>query len=228
MSAAANATPVTGTFTNVKYNGSATVPTAAGTYAVTADFTPDDTLNYNSLIAAPAGDFVIAKAPTTTAVTCSTGPFTYTGAAIAPCTASVTGAAGLNQALPVTYANNTNAGTATAGAGYAGSANYLPSSDSKNFTIAKASTTTTVTCSAGPFTYTGAAFTPCTASVAGAAGLNQVLAVTYVDNTNAGTATAGAGYPGSANYLASSGSKNFTIGQATPKLSVTNSPAADL
>ncbi|MFN8466042.1 MAG: MBG domain-containing protein [Caldilineaceae bacterium] len=304
LSAKVNATPVAGTFADVKYNGSSDVPTAAGTYAVTADFTPDDPLGYNSLDDAPAGDFVIAKAPTTTTVTCGAGPFTYTGAAITPCTASVTGAGGLNQTPAVVYTGNTNAGTATAdftpddplgynslndapagdfviakapttttvtcgagpftytgaaitpctasvtGAGglnqtpavvYAGNtnagtatasfsfaenANYLASSDSKNFTIAKAPTTTTVTCGAGPFTFTGAAITPCTASVTGAGGLNLVLAVVYTGNTNAGTATASASYAGSTNYLASSGSKNFTIGQATPKLSVTNSPAA--
>jgi hypothetical protein len=32
-----------------EYNGSATVPTNAATYAVTADFVPTDTTNYNSL-----------------------------------------------------------------------------------------------------------------------------------------------------------------------------------
>jgi hypothetical protein len=41
----------------VKYNGSATVPTNAATYAVTADFVPTDTTNYNSLPALSAGDF---------------------------------------------------------------------------------------------------------------------------------------------------------------------------
>jgi hypothetical protein len=32
----------------VKYNGSATVPTNAATYAVTADFVPTDTTNYTT------------------------------------------------------------------------------------------------------------------------------------------------------------------------------------
>ena len=62
-----NATPqaaivtgsVAGTVGNIKYNGSATVPTAIGTYAITADFVAGDSANYNSLINAAAGDFVI-------------------------------------------------------------------------------------------------------------------------------------------------------------------------
>ncbi len=62
-----NATPqaaivtgsVTGVVSNIKYNGSASVPTAIGTYAITADFVAGDSANYNSLINAAAGDFVI-------------------------------------------------------------------------------------------------------------------------------------------------------------------------
>jgi len=50
---------VDGTVSNVKYNGSSDVPTALGTYAVTADFAPVDNTNYSSLTAAPAGNFVI-------------------------------------------------------------------------------------------------------------------------------------------------------------------------
>ncbi len=52
-----------GTVDNILYDGSATVPTDAGTYAVTADFTPEDTLNYASLTDEPAGDFVILQRP---------------------------------------------------------------------------------------------------------------------------------------------------------------------
>ena len=51
---------VAGTVSDIKYNGSATAPTNAGTYAVTADFIPDDTANYDSLFDAPAGGFVIS------------------------------------------------------------------------------------------------------------------------------------------------------------------------
>ena len=81
--------------------------------------------------------FAIEKADSTTIVTCPVS-VTYTGSAQEPCTAKVTGAGGLNQSLSVSYSSNTDAGTATANAGYAGDANHKPSDDSKTFTIEKA------------------------------------------------------------------------------------------
>ena len=47
----------------------------------------------------------------------------------------MTGAGGLNQSLTVTYTDNTNAGTATASATFAGDANHSGSSDPETFTI---------------------------------------------------------------------------------------------
>ena len=254
-------------------NINAGTATASASYPGSANYLPSN----------GSQTFTIDAAATTTTVTCTAGPFTYTGSAIEPCTAAVTGpglnqalavtyagninagtatasasypgsanylpsngsqtftidagcddddgdlycgavhlhrcghralhgdrdrSGGLNETLAVTYAGNVNAGTATASASYAGSANYLPSNDSQTFTIVQAATTTTVTCTAGPFTYTGAAIEPCTATVTGP-GLNQTLAVTYAGNINAGTATASASYPGSANYLPSNGSRDL-------------------
>ena len=79
----------------------------------------------------------------------------YNGAAQTPCTATVTGAGGLNQSLTVSYTNNTNAGTATASASFAGDANHAAGSDSANFTINAAA----VTATAGSYTgvYDGSA-----------------------------------------------------------------------
>ena len=48
-----------GTVSNVKYDGFGTVPSAAATYAVTANFVPTDSTNYNTLTAQSAGNFVI-------------------------------------------------------------------------------------------------------------------------------------------------------------------------
>jgi hypothetical protein len=53
---------VSGTVSNVHYNGSATVPTAVGSYSITADFAPSDSTNYNSLSGALVGSFVINPA----------------------------------------------------------------------------------------------------------------------------------------------------------------------
>ena len=158
--------------------------------------------------------FTVGKTATTTTVTCSGGPFSYTGSAHTPCTATVTGAGGLNQSLTVSYTDNVNPGIATASASFTENANYLGSSDSENFTIGKATTTTTVACAGGPFSYTGSAHTPCTATVTGAGGLNQSLTVSYTDNVNPGTATASASFTENANYFGSSDSENFEVEQA--------------
>src|SRR6185436_14115765 len=108
--------------------------------------------------------------------------------------------------------NNVNAGSATASASFAATANYLASSDSKNFTIGKAASTTTVTCGAGPFTYTGSAQMPCTASVSGAGGLRSLLTVCYSNTATAGSVMSPGTSAATATCLASSDSKNFTSG----------------
>jgi hypothetical protein len=79
----------------------------------------------------------------------------YNGSAQTPCSAAVTGAGGLNLTPDPVYANNVNAGTASASYTYTGDANHSGGSDSKDFTIDQAPSVTTVTCDAGPFTYTG-------------------------------------------------------------------------
>ncbi|WP_206684098.1 hypothetical protein, partial [Pontibacter beigongshangensis] len=61
------------------------------------------------------------------------GPFTYSGSAIEPATVSVTGAGGLNLTPAAEYANNIDAGTASASYSYGETANYLASSDSEDF-----------------------------------------------------------------------------------------------
>ena len=65
---------VPGTVSNIRYNGVLSNPVDAGSYAVTANFVPDDTAHNNSLTDAPAGNFVIVKANPTVKVT----PYTVT------------------------------------------------------------------------------------------------------------------------------------------------------
>ncbi|MBL0348693.1 hypothetical protein [Candidatus Villigracilis affinis] len=50
---------VAGTVSNILYNGSTTQPTTPAPAAIMADFVPTDGVNYNSLVAASAGNFVI-------------------------------------------------------------------------------------------------------------------------------------------------------------------------
>ena len=57
---------VVGNFpTAIKYNGSTTIPTNAGTYTITTDFVPNEISNYNSLTNEIAGSLIINKAPIT-------------------------------------------------------------------------------------------------------------------------------------------------------------------
>jgi hypothetical protein len=224
------------------YSGSAIEPCTAsysGAGGLSGTLTPTYSDNINSgtatATATYAGDanhqgstrsasFTITRASTTTIVNCPATE-TYTGSAIEPCTATVTGAGGLNQSVtPVLYANNTNAGAATASATYAGDANHEGSTGNSGFTINKASSTTTVNCPANQ-TYTGSAIEPCTASFSGAGGLSGTLTPTYLNNIDAGSATASATYGGDANHDGSTGNSGFTIAKASSTTTV-NCPAS--
>src|SRR5438876_978310 len=135
---------------------------------------------------------------------------------IEPCTAAATGPGGLNvEVTPVSYTSDTNAGTESASATYGGDANHLGSTGTGSFSIGQAASTTTVSCPAGPYTYTGSAQTPCSATVTGVGGFSLTPTPGYTDNTNAGTATASHTFAGDANHTGSSDSKTFTIGQAS-------------
>jgi hypothetical protein len=165
--------------------------------------------------------FAIGKAASTTMVTINGAPFSYTGAAVTPATVSVTGAGGsiLAPAAVAVYANNVNAGTASANYSFAGDDNHEPSSDSETFAIGKAASTTTVTIHGGPFTFTGAAHTPASVSVTGL-GLNVTPSAVYANNVNAGTATASYSFAGDANHDPSGDSETFAIGQAAATVDV--------
>src|SRR4029078_3767525 len=117
------------------------------------------------------------QAASATVVTCPTAPVTYTSSALTPCTAHVTGAGTLDEAVTVTYTDNTNAGTAHASASYTGDANHTGSSGTGTFTIDQAASATVVTCPTAPVTYTSSALTPCTAHVTGAGTLDEAVTV---------------------------------------------------
>jgi|GEM_PF-2773760 len=72
---------IEGSVTDIRYDGSADAPVQAGSYSVTADFTPVDTSTYESLVDAYAGTFVIDPALPSVFVTNS--PVTYSGSPLA-------------------------------------------------------------------------------------------------------------------------------------------------
>jgi hypothetical protein len=128
--------------------------------------------------------------------------------------------------VTVVYANNTNAGTATADASFAGDANHNGSTATQvSFTIDKAGSTTTINCPTN-VTYDGTPQTPCTATATGAGGLSVSVTVTYGNNINAGTATADASYGGDANHNGSTATQvAFTIDKAGSTTTI-NCPAS--
>jgi uncharacterized Zn-binding protein involved in type VI secretion len=137
----------------VTYNALATVPTNAGTYAVAVNFTSTDN-NYNN--ATGSGSILINKAASITTVS-GTFTFTFDGNAH-PATVSVTGAGGLSLTPDPVYScghapSNVADSGCTASYNFAGDDNHNPSSDSKTYTISKA--TPLVTISGGPFTFDG-------------------------------------------------------------------------
>ena len=134
-------------------------PTSVGPAVGTTTITPvvSGTGLTNFAITLVNGSFTISKVPSVTAVSCPAS-VTYNGSAQTPCTATVTGAGGLNQTLTVSYTNNINVGTATASASFAGDANYTASNDSKTFQITKA--LVTATAGSGSAVYDGVAKSP--------------------------------------------------------------------
>ena len=206
--------PTCGVYTDGTYSTAVTGTAAAGTYVSHCSGGSIST----GVLDLIDGTLTVAKAASSTVITCPSSA-TYTGSALTPCTAAVTGDGGLNTTATITYANNTNAGTATADASYAGDANHNGSTATQaTFTIAKAASSTVITCPSSA-TYTGSALTPCTAAVTGDGGLNTTATITYANNTNAGTATADASYAGDANHNGSTATQvSFTVAKATQTL----------
>lgn len=216
---------VPGTINNVLVGGSAS-QTNVGTYAVTANFTPDDAVNYNTLTGASAGNFVINKATPTLSVTNS--PITYDGAPhSATVTGSVTGT--VSNVLTGGFISRTNAGTYAVTANFvpADTANYnsLTGTPAGNFVINKATPVLSVTNS--PVTYNGV---PRAAGVqASAPGtISNILTGGTLLQTNAGTYLVTANFTptDTTNYnsLTNASAGNFVINKAMPSFTVTNSP----
>ena len=171
----------------------------------------DPAANYNPQSGAVA--IVIDLASSSTTLSCPT-TVTYTGSALTPCSVSVTGDGHLNLTPAPAYTANIEAATVAVSYSFSGDTNHAPSGASTSFVIQPAPSTTTVTCAAGPFTYTGSAHEPCTVSVTGAGGLNVSPSPQYSANIDAGTVTASYSYVGDLNHTPSSHSTTFVIQRA--------------
>jgi outer membrane protein OmpA-like peptidoglycan-associated protein len=202
------------TSATIKYGANTNVGTA------TANSTWAGDANHTGSTATQVS-FGITKAATTNVITCPLS-VTYTGAALTPCTDVITGAGLTATSAAITYAANTNVGTATANSTWAGDTNHTGSTATPtSFDVTSATSSTVITCT-DPVTFTGAALTPCHATVTGAGGLNTTTAVDYTTNVDAGTGHATASYAGDSNHSSSTAAPvTFTINVATSTTVIT-------
>ncbi|MCU1382974.1 MAG: hypothetical protein JWL71_1671 [Acidobacteria bacterium] len=193
-------------------------PQGAGSYPVTATITD---VNYTG---SAIDTLVIDKADATFSISAYAG--VYDGAAH-----SATGSATGVQLESLSALLHLGASFTAVPGGIAdwtfdGDANYNASNGAADVAITPAPSTVSVTCSS-PALYTGSALTACRASASGVAlttvDVSALLA--YTANTNAGTATATASYPGDANHSGSTGSNSFVITAAASAVTV-SCPAA--
>ena len=196
-----------------------TVTYAKNTDAGEADAAASWPGDANHTSSEASAKFAIAKAISNTEVTCPASQI-FTGSAIEPCTANVTGPGGLDKPLTLSYTENTYVGTATASAAYAGDGNHEGSDDAGQFTIEKASSLIGLSCTPGAV-YTGSALTPCTATVSGAGLASFTVPVAYSDNTGAGTAGISATWIGDANHTGTTVGGTFQIAKAPSTVTVT-------
>jgi len=223
---------VPGTVHNILTGGAAT-QTNAGTFAVTADFVPNDTANYNTVTGVSAGNFVIDMATPTATLTVSNSPQTYNGspksASVSVSTSSVPGS--VANILTGGTATQTNAGT------YAVTADFVPTDSTNyktltglsagNLVIDKATPTATLKVTNSPVTYNGngqaATVAVDSSSVPGT--IANVLTGGAATQTNAGTYVVTADFvpSDSSNYstLTALSAGNFVISKANATVVVT-------
>ena len=221
---------VSGTVSDVKYGGSSTAPINAGTYAVTADFVPDDTTNYNSLNDASAGNFVITKVNAVITVTGFSG--SYDGNAHGVISSSAVGVestpADLSGLLSVAATTYINVPGGLVHWTFTGDTNYNATSGDATVTITKADPTVSVTWTG--WTYDGTAHAA-SGFAYGVGGVGDVLipAVTfsYLSNpvgtygpsssapSDAGTYRVTASFAGNSNYNSASNTADVTVDKAT-------------
>jgi hypothetical protein len=195
-----------------------------------ADLSNNRVLRFSTI-----GSGRITTASSTTTISCpASAPFT--GSAVTPCSATVTGAGGFSQSVSVNYSNNINSGTATASANFAGDVNHTASSASTTFAITRTPVTATLTALAKQYDRTTTepnGNMSCTLSgVAPADVANVTCAASsgVFDSANAGartvTATVTLGGTAAAGYTLGAAGTAVTSTSATAASSILTSPVS--
>ena len=224
---------VPGTAGSILTGGGAT-QIAVNSYAVTATFTPSDTVNYSSVTGLSAGDFVIAKATPTATLAVTNSPVTYTGSGQAA-TVSIT-----TSSVPGTVGSILTGGgaTQTAADSYAVTATFTPNDTvnyssvtgvaAGNFVIAKATPTATLAVTNSPVTYTGsgqaATVGVTTSSVPGTVGSILTGGTATQTDVNSYAVTATFTPNDTVNYSSVTGvaAGTFVIGKASASVALSN------
>jgi hypothetical protein len=229
-------TPVSGSFI-ITYNGSATAPTAAGTYAVVATFISSD-LNYTNT--SITGTLTISQATPTITIS-SSYPFYYDtfGQAQYVSEVGADGVTPVNGTLSVLYNGSStlpvNVGTYTVSVTFTSNdPNYLSTTASGSMTIQPAGVNLYYSLNGGAYWYT---YNGTPQGVTGSATgyfnnpVNGTFTYAYFDSTGAqlpGTPTNAGSYTFTEsftsfdpNYASGTFSYSFTIYAATPTVTVT-------
>ncbi|HUI89938.1 MAG TPA: MBG domain-containing protein [Anaerolineales bacterium] len=242
---------VPGTISNVQYNGSSIVPTNSGTYSITADFLPDDTTNYNSLIGASAGDFVINKASQSLTFTSSSpsnaepGGATYTPTAnggdsnnpvVFTIDAAAASVCSINDSGVVSFGGT---GTCIVDANQAGNDNYTAAPQvQQTFPVGKANQTISFTSNAptnavigGP-TYslstTASSGLPVSLTIDASASSVCSISGHEVSFIGAGTCLIDANQAGNDNYTAApQAQQSFTVSNPPSSISLSNASISE-
>jgi len=224
---------VPGTVSNI-LTGGAPTQINSGTYAVTANFVPNDTTNYNSLTGASAGNFVINQANPTIIFGAAPTPTYLGGNFTVSATTTNTDSAALTYSHvsgPCAFVSgstfsSSGAGTCVVQASGAATTNFNAISATQNVTIARA--TPVITFAAAPTPISGSNF-----SVSAITTNTQSSTLTYsrvsgpcafvsgstFSSSGAGTCVVQASGAQTTNFNAISATQNVTISSAnTPPI----------
>jgi phosphotransferase system IIA component len=201
-------------------DGTAPSNASATPYQVSAAFTSGDP-NYDN--GTPATNSItINKATASVLVNGYSG--TYDGAAHGASLDHATGVGGADLSGSVNLGGTFTDVTGGTAHWTFSNPNYNDQSGDVAIDIAKASSTTTITCPTN-VTYNGSAQTPCSATATGAGSLSASVTVVYGNNTNAGTATADATFGGDTNHNDSTATQvTFTIDRRTLSAAIIGDP----
>ncbi|MDR1806555.1 MAG: MBG domain-containing protein, partial [Propionibacteriaceae bacterium] len=200
----------------VKYNGSATAPTAVGTYAVTVDLA--EGANYLAATGLALGNYVITANGAAALTVEGIGNQTYTGSQLTPTVVVKDGPTVLSRGVDYTVAYGANVAVGSGSVTVTGIGNYAGSLASASFQIVARNLAEATVTIGGTYTYNGSAQVPASSDVRVELASETLAASDYTvavtsGGTGAGPATVSV--TGQGNYTGTA-TGSFTIGPKTP------------